>query len=210
LPDSNPKRRLIYRLRPRTEIEPPADIAPAIEDAPLSPQELSLLAEFRSAEPARTATVAPPETRADHIADRVAAIVGSWRFLIAQSVFFAVWVVLNAVGWWAAWDPYPFILLNLVLSVQAAYTAPIIMMSQNRQAAVDRHQARTEYQINAQAALEIKLLHQKIDELREFELEQLRASLDDLHRVLNGPGRDRRSGEKDSAGAGRPAAPTLP
>lgn len=181
----------------------PAAASPApIEDLPLSAQEISLLAQFRSAEPARTATVAPPESPADHIADRVAATIGSWRFLIAQSLFFIVWIALNIFGWWSAWDPYPFILLNLVLSIQAAYTAPIIMMSQNRQAAVDRHQAMTEYQINAQAALEVKLLHQKLDELRELELEQVRILLEDLHRAV---GLQQAEREKDS-GRMRPAA----
>jgi uncharacterized membrane protein len=90
--------------------------------------------------------------------------------------------------------------LNLVLSVQAAYMAPIIMMSQKRQAAMDRHQATTEYQINAQAALEIKLLHQKIDELREFDLGELTASLRELQRDLNGAKPDQSTGE--TAGIG--------
>ena len=71
------------------------------------------------------------------------------------------------------WDPYPFILLNLALSFQAAYAAPFIMMSQNRQAAVDRAAAMTDYGINAKAELEIELLHQKLDMLRETEVSEL-------------------------------------
>lgn len=166
-----------------------------LEDLPLNAQELAQLARFRHAEPAQHATVAPAATCAERFADRVATAVGSWRFLIAQSIVFTAWIVLNIMGWRSAWDPYPFILLNLVLSVQAAYMAPIIMMSQKRQAAMDRHQATTEYQINAQAALEIKLLHQKIDELREFELGELTASLRELQRALNGAKPDQSNGE---------------
>src|SRR5690242_8281884 len=72
------------------------------------------------------------------IADRVAAMVGSWHFIIVQSFILALWIALNAVAFIAHWDPYPFILLNLILSFQAAYTAPVIMMSQNRQYEIDR------------------------------------------------------------------------
>ena len=72
-----------------------------------------------------------------------------------------------------AWDPFPFILLNLLLSFQAAYTAPVIMMSQNRQAVVDRHNAANDYHVNLKAELEIEELHQKIDLLREREIVEL-------------------------------------
>src|SRR6266705_1313324 len=72
------------------------------------------------------------------LADGVAEIVGSWRFIIIQSVLLGIWITLNMIAFVNNWDPYPFILLNLVLSFQAAYAAPIIMMSQNRQAAKDR------------------------------------------------------------------------
>ena len=104
------------------------------------------------------------------VADTVARVVGSWRFIIIQSVLLAIWMALNLVAWISAWDPYPFILLNLVLSFQAAYTAPIIMMSQNRQAEIDRQAAQHDYDINTKAELEIELLHQKIDLLREKEI----------------------------------------
>ena len=69
--------------------------------------------------------------------DRVANIVGSWSFIIVQSIFLSLWIILNVAAVIHHWDPYPFILMNLVLSMQAAYTAPIIMMSQNRQAERD-------------------------------------------------------------------------
>ena len=98
---------------------------------------------------------------------------GSWSFIIIQSVLLAIWIALNVTAFVRQWDPYPFILLNLVLSFQAAYAAPVIMMSQNRQAALDRADAATDYQINAKAELEIELLHQKIDLLRETELFEL-------------------------------------
>ena len=98
---------------------------------------------------------------------------GSWRFLIVQTVVLVGWISANIVGWIVEWDPYPFILLNLLLSFQAAYTAPIIMMSQNRQASIDRRRAMSDSEINLQAALEIKALHQKLDGLRTA-IEQLR------------------------------------
>jgi uncharacterized membrane protein len=79
-----------------------------------------------------------------------------------------------------AWDPYPFILLNLILSFQAAYTAPAILMSQNRQAEIDRLQANNDFEINVKAELEIELLHQKIDLLKEKELLALTQAVKDL------------------------------
>src|SRR3546814_13627010 len=82
-----------------------------------------------------------PQTPGQRIADLVASAVGSWRFIIVQSVLLGAWIVGNAITGHTAWDPFPFILLNLLLSFQAAYTAPVIMMSQNRQAALDRQHA---------------------------------------------------------------------
>jgi uncharacterized membrane protein len=112
-------------------------------------------------------------TRGAILADYVAEIVGSWRFIIIQSVVLGIWVVLNVTAFIEHWDPYPFILLNLVLSFQAAYAAPIIMMSQNRQSEIDRRHAEHDYRINVKAELEIELLHNKIDALREQEILQL-------------------------------------
>ena len=74
-------------------------------------------------------------------ADMIASIVGSWTFIIIQSFLLVFWISLNAIAWIYHWDPYPFILLNLVLSFQAAYTAPVILMSQNRTAEKDRRKA---------------------------------------------------------------------
>jgi uncharacterized membrane protein len=107
------------------------------------------------------------------VADGVARVVGSWRFIIIQSMLLVIWMVLNVTAWVQQWDPYPFILLNLALSFQAAYTAPIIMMSQNRQSEIDREAAQHDYDINTKAELEIELLHQKIDLMREKEIAEL-------------------------------------
>jgi uncharacterized membrane protein len=112
-------------------------------------------------------------TTGQRIADKFATVMGSWRFIIIQSVLLAVWVALNVTGWVKQWDPYPFILLNLALSFQAAYAAPIIMMSQNRQAMKDRLSAEHDYEVNLKAELEIEDLHAKIDALRQAQWEEL-------------------------------------
>jgi uncharacterized membrane protein len=109
---------------------------------------------------------------------------GSWTFIIAQSVMLVLWIALNITAYVNQWDPYPFILLNLALSFQAAYAAPFIMMSQNRQQDVDRKCAENDYQINIKAELEIELLHQKIDQLRETEVLQLTGAVQELTAML--------------------------
>jgi uncharacterized membrane protein len=91
-------------------------------------------------------------------ADWTTNVMGSWRFIIVQSVLLVLWVILNAVAWTKHWDPYPFILMNLVLSLQAAYTAPIIMMSQNRQAMRDRLDAHNDYLVNQKAEEEVRAI----------------------------------------------------
>lgn len=107
------------------------------------------------------------------MADLVAASVGSWRFILVQTGLIAAWIAGNATFGGGAWDPYPFILLNLLLSFQAAYTAPVIMMSQNRQSDIDRDRAMADYQVNIRAEAEIALLHEKIDLMRERELMEM-------------------------------------
>src|SRR6266508_1724266 len=102
------------------------------------------------------------------VADRVAEIIGSWRFIIIQSALLAVWIALNITAYVYRWDPYPFMLLNLALSFQAAYSAPIIMMSQNRQSAKDHQQAKNDYEVNLKAELEIMQWNEKFNELRDF------------------------------------------
>jgi len=126
----------------------------------------------------RRLTAGPPDidaaaTPGQRMADWVAAQVGSWRFILVQSTLLVAWIAINSMAWFKGWDPYPFILLNLVLSFQAAYTAPIIMMSQNRLAMVDRQHAEDDYHINVKAELEIELLHQKVDMMREQEMVKL-------------------------------------
>jgi uncharacterized membrane protein len=123
-------------------------------------------------------------TAGQRIADTVAATMGSWRFIIIQSGILALWVLLNVTAYVQQWDPYPFILLNLALSFQAAYAAPFIMMSQNRQQDIDRKAADNDHQINIKAELEIELLHQKIDQLRETEVLQLTQAVHDLAALL--------------------------
>jgi uncharacterized membrane protein len=120
--------------------------------------------------------VAPPSFGAA-LSDRVAETVGSWRFILIQSVALIAWITGNAVIGAGAWDPYPFILLNLMLSFQAAYTAPIIMMSQNRQSEVDRRRALADYEVNLRAEADITLLHEKIDLLREQQMLELTTML---------------------------------
>ena len=116
---------------------------------------------------------APPLTLGDRLSDLLAATVGSWRFIVIQSGLLLAWLIANAAFGSNAWDPYPFILLNLMLSFQAAYTAPIIMMSQNRQSDVDRIRSIADYQVNIRTEAEISLLHKKLDLLREQQVGEL-------------------------------------
>ena len=126
----------------------------------------------------------PQLTAGQRIADAVAATMGSWTFIIIQSVLLMFWIALNVTAYVQQWDPYPFILLNLALSFQAAYAAPFIMMSQNRQQDIDRQSAENDYQVNIKAELEIELLHQKIDQLRETEVLYLTQAVKELTGVL--------------------------
>jgi uncharacterized membrane protein len=123
-------------------------------------------------------------TTGQKIADAVAANMGSWPFIIIQSLVLLIWIVLNVTAYVERWDPYPFILLNLMLSFQAAYAAPFIMMSQNRQQDVDRLAAKNDYDINIKAELEIELLHQKLDALRENEVVNLTRTVASLTEML--------------------------
>jgi uncharacterized membrane protein len=125
-----------------------------------------------------------PSTRGQRLADIVARTVGSWRFISLQSAAIAVWMGVNAWFGKGAWDPYPFILLNLLLSFQAAYTAPAIMMSQNRQSEQDRKHAESDYEINVKAEMEIELLHEKIDLLTDKEILALTEAVRELSAQL--------------------------
>jgi uncharacterized membrane protein len=117
----------------------------------------------------------------ERLADRIASFGGSWTFIMIFMGAIVLWVVANTVLLMRAgsepFDPYPFILLNLFLSLVAAIQAPIIMMSQNRQAAKDRLQASHDYEVNLKAEIEIMALHEKMDELRQKDLRELFLSL---------------------------------
>lgn len=103
-------------------------------------------------------------TFGERLSDKIAAFGGSWTFIITFLSFILLWIVVN-VFWFmnSGFDPYPFILLNLILSCVAALQAPVIMMSQNRQEARDRERAKDDYEINMKAEKEIKELHKKFD-----------------------------------------------
>jgi uncharacterized membrane protein len=123
-------------------------------------------------------------TAGQKISDLVAKTVGSWKFIIIQSMCILAWIGYNS-SQANAWDPYPFILLNLMLSFQAAYTAPAIMMSQNRLSEIDRQQASNDFEVNVKAELEIELLHQKIDLMKEKELFALTQAVEALSKKLD-------------------------
>ncbi|MCI1002836.1 DUF1003 domain-containing protein [Ochrobactrum sp. C6C9] len=112
-------------------------------------------------------------TYGQRLADKVAEFGGSWTFIILFALVLVAWVAANSIVAAFAFDPYPFIFLNLVLSMLAAVQAPIIMMSQNRQAARDRLDAAHDYEVNLKAEIEIMALHEKFDQLRSNELKAL-------------------------------------
>jgi uncharacterized membrane protein len=103
---------------------------------------------------------------------------GSWRFIIWQTVIVMIWMAANIVGVVRHWDPYPFILLNLLFSTQAAYAAPIIMMSQNRAAERDRAQAAADYETNLAAKEEIEALMKRLDAIEQNKLDKILAMLE--------------------------------
>lgn len=107
------------------------------------------------------------------LADYVANGMGSWRFIIIQTIIVALWMILNVIGIVSHWDPYPFILLNLLFSTQAAYAAPIIMMSQNRQNERDRTQALSDYQTNIDAKKEIEDLQIRLNRIEVDKLDKI-------------------------------------
>ncbi len=114
------------------------------------------------------------------LADSVANGMGSWRFIIIQTIIVALWMLLNVVAYVQHWDPYPYILLNLLFSTQAAYAAPIIMMAQNRQNERDRAQADADYKTNVEAKKEIEEL---LEKLNNIEIDKLDKILEILNRM---------------------------
>ncbi len=112
-------------------------------------------------------------TFGEKLADRVASFGGSWTFMIMFGMVLLLWVAINSLMLSNAFDPYPYILLNLFLSMLASIQAPVIMMSQNRQAAKDRLDAAHDYEVNLKAEIEIMALHEKLDEMRSKDLAEL-------------------------------------
>ena len=126
-------------------------------------------------------------TPGQRLADRVASFGGSWPFIILFLVVLAAWIIINTLilaEWDHTFDPYPYILLNLVLSMLAAIQAPVIMMSQNRHAEKDRIDAALDYEVNLKAELEIMSLHQKLDVLRQEQWSELVAVQQDQIGIL--------------------------
>ncbi len=116
-------------------------------------------------------------TFGEKLADKVASFGGSWTFLMAFGAVLVCWVGLNTLLMSRAFDPYPYILLNLFLSMLASVQAPIIMMSQNRHAAKDRIDAAHDYEVNLKAEIEIMALHEKLDDMRNKDLAELMKQL---------------------------------
>jgi uncharacterized membrane protein len=114
------------------------------------------------------------------LADQVANGMGSWRFIIWQTIIVIIWMTANVVGFVYHWDVYPYILLNLVFSTQAAYAAPIIMMAQNRQSERDRAQADADYQTNCEAKKEIEELLEKLNSIEIDKLDKILSILEKM------------------------------
>ena len=123
------------------------------------------------------------------VADGTARVLGSWPFIIGQTVVVSVWVTLNLAAWMRHWDPYPFILLNLMFSIQAAYAGPVLMMSQNRQAERDRYQARADFDTNVKSEQEIEDVQERLTRIED--------TLSRIERLL-GCARERTEGADDA------------
>ena len=117
------------------------------------------------------------------IADKVANGMGSWAFIIGQTIFVIIWMTLNVIGFIRHWDVYPFILLNLIFSTQAAYAAPIIMMAQNRQSERDRLQAQADFDTNIEAKQEIEALQKQLNKIEIEKLDKIISMLEELKKA---------------------------
>ena len=122
------------------------------------------------------------------LADKVANGMGSWKFIIIQTLLVLIWMGLNLVGFMYHWDVYPFILLNLLFSTQAAYAAPIIMMAQNRQNERDRHQALQDYTTNVEAKQEIEFLTTRLNSIEIEKLDKIIVMLQEMKVLGSGKG----------------------
>jgi uncharacterized membrane protein len=160
----------------------------------MSPEDRAdLVVALRQARVTRNAHTEDLATRTlgERLADRIASFGGSWTFILLFFGFLIAWTALNTLLLGprrAAFDPYPYIFLNLMLSMLAALQAPVIMMSQNRQTKRDRIEAQTDYEVNLKAELEIRTLHEKLDALREAQwsalVEQQREQIQLLRELL--------------------------
>ena len=146
-------------------------------------------------------------TPGQRLADRVAAFGGSWTFIIIFAIILLFWVLLNTLilaRYSASFDPYPYILLNLFLSMLAAIQAPVILMSQNRQGVRDRLDAAHDYEVNLKAELEILSLHEKLDELREMKWSELMTMQQEQLRLLTQLMNEHLSAESNHLATGKP------
>lgn len=159
----------------------------------LDPEEHNVLTDIQSQKPiSRDAADVADElsTSGERLADTVAAVGGSWGFIIAFFFVLAGWILLNTdvlAHWQMAFDPYPYIFLNLMLSMLAAVQAPIILMSQNRQATKGRVAASLDFEVNLRAELEILRLHEKIDQAVAQRLDAVIASQARLFALISAP-----------------------
>lgn len=124
-------------------------------------------------------------TFGQRLADRMANYVGSWSFLFVQSTVLLLWIVLNVLPGFRHWDPAPFILLNLIFSFASAYTAPVVLISQNCQAEIDRQNAACNHEVNLKAGQDIERLHEKMDSLWEQQLKELTQIVKQQQQSLN-------------------------
>ena len=114
-------------------------------------------------------------TFGERVSDKLAEVAGSWSFIFAFGLILGIWILVNTIAFVHHWDKYPYILLNLILSMLAAIQAPVIMMSQHRQEDRDRLSAEHDYEVNLKAEMELQELHQKLDELRQTQWNDLLA-----------------------------------
>ena len=122
-------------------------------------------------------------TAGQRVADKTANIIGSWPFIVIQTILVTIWITINLFAFIHRWDPYPFVLLNLLFSVQAAYAAPIIMMSQHRQNERDRHQATEDYETNLKAKKEIEELQHTLARIENDKLNKILDLLQRRHEI---------------------------
>jgi uncharacterized membrane protein len=122
-------------------------------------------------------------TPGQRIADSVANGMGSWKFIIGQTIFVIIWMTMNVIGFIRHWDVYPFILLNLIFSTQAAYAAPIIMMAQNRQSERDRLQAQEDFDTNVEAKKEIEALQIQLNKIETEKLDEIMKMLQEMKKA---------------------------